>query len=98
MNDKALISLLAAWLALGFVTSAAAQAYPAKTIRIVVPFPAGGGVDATARIVGQKLSEQMGQPVVVDNRPGAAGTIGADFVAKSAPDGYTLLVAGPGAI
>ncbi len=78
--------------------NANAQTYPAKTIRIVVPFPAGGGVDATARIVGQKLAEQMGQPVIVDNRTGAAGTIGADFVAKSAPDGYTLLVAGPGAI
>jgi tripartite-type tricarboxylate transporter receptor subunit TctC len=77
---------------------ALAQSYPAKTLRIVVPFPAGGGVDATARIVGQKLSEQVGQPVIIDNRAGAAGTIGADFVAKSAPDGYTLLVAGPGAI
>ena len=77
---------------------AAAQTYPAKAMRIVVPFPAGGGVDATARTVGQKLAEQLGQPVVIDNRAGAAGTIGADHVAKSAPDGYTLLVAGPGAI
>jgi tripartite-type tricarboxylate transporter receptor subunit TctC len=77
---------------------AAAQAYPAKSIRIVVPFPAGGGVDATARTVGQKLAQQLGQPVVIDNRAGAAGTIGADHVAKSAADGYSLLVAGPGAI
>src|SRR5215218_10205649 len=85
---------LAACLAL----PAAAQNFPTKPLRIVVPFPAGGGVDATARTVGQKLAEQLGQPVVVDNRPGAAGTIGADHVAKSAPDGYTFLVAGPGAI
>ena len=85
--------------ALGVLSMVAnSQSYPAKTIRIVVPFPAGGGVDATARIVGQKLAEQIGQPVIVDNRAGAAGTIGADLVAKSAPDGYTLLVAGPGAI
>jgi tripartite-type tricarboxylate transporter receptor subunit TctC len=77
---------------------AGAQSYPAKALRIVVPFPAGGGVDATARIVGQKLSQQLGQTVTIDNRPGAAGTIGADHVAKAAADGYTLLVAGPGAI
>src|SRR5512147_153861 len=82
----------------GYVLQAAAQPYPAKAVRIVVPFPAGGGVDATARIVAQKLSQQLGQPVTIDNRAGAAGTIGADHVAKSPPDGYTLLVAGPGAI
>ncbi len=78
--------------------NAGAQTWPAKAVRIVVPFPAGGGVDATARIVGQKLAQQFNQTVTIDNRPGAAGTIGADHVAKSAPDGYTLLVAGPGAI
>jgi tripartite-type tricarboxylate transporter receptor subunit TctC len=87
-------------LAIGLLLSGAsiAQQWPAKTVRIVVPFPAGGGVDATARTVGQKLAEQIGWPVVIDNRAGAAGTIGADHVAKSAPDGYTFLVAGPGAI
>ena len=79
-------------------STSSGQAYPAKAIRIVVPFPAGGGVDATARTVGQKLSQQLGQTVTIDNRAGAAGTIGADHVAKSVPDGYTLLVAGPGAI
>ncbi len=82
----------------GCAWHAYAQLYPAKALRIVVPFPAGGGVDTTARIVGQKLSQQLGQTVTIDNRAGAAGTIGADHVAKSAPDGYTLLVAGPGAI
>ena len=65
--------------------------YPAKPIRLVVPFPAGESVDATARLVGQSWSAAVGQPVVVDNRGGAGGTIGSEAVAKSAPDGYTLL-------
>ena len=86
-------------LALTFAThGASAQSYPVKPLRLVVPYPPGGGVDATARTVGQKLSELIGQPVIVDNRGGAAGTIGADHVAKSAPDGYTLLVGGRGPI
>src|SRR6185437_8477281 len=69
----------------------AEQAYPSRPIRLVVPFPAGGPLDAVARAIGQKLSIAWGQPVVVDNRPGAGGNIGADLVAKSAPDGYTIL-------
>src|SRR6185436_2575722 len=93
-ESRTAIAILAAMLTM----SAVAQTFPSKPMRIVVPFPAGGGVDATARTVGQKLAEQLGQPVVVDNRAGAAGTIGADHVAKSAPDGHVLLVAGPGAI
>lgn len=67
-------------------------AYPAKPIRFVVPFAAGGGTDALTRIVGDKLADSMGRPVIVDNRPGAAGAVGADIVAKAAPDGYTLMM------
>lgn len=87
-----------ATLATAYALAAGAQNYPTKPVRIVVPFPAGGGVDLTARTVGQKLTDYLGQQVVIDNRAGAAGTIGAEHVAKSAPDGYTLLVAGPGSV
>jgi len=69
---------------------ASAQPYPSKPIRLVVPFPAGGTTDILARDVGQRLTESWKQPVVVDNRPGAAGNLGTEIVAKSAPDGYTL--------
>lgn len=70
-----------------------AQTYPAKPIRLIVPFPAGGATDILARALSQKLGEKIGQTVVVENRPGAGGTIGADAASKSAPDGYTLLLA-----
>ena len=73
-----------------------AQSYPAKTIRIVVPYPAGGGVDIAGRAIAQQLAANFGVSVIVDNRPGAGGTIGTDHVAKAAPDGYTLLVSGRG--
>ena len=69
-----------------------AQVYPAKPVRLIVPYPAGGGTDFFARTVAVQLSQQMGQQVVVENRPGAATIIGADAVAKSAPDGYTVLL------
>ncbi len=68
-----------------------AQAYPTRPIRLVVPFPPGGSLDVVARAIGQKLGAAWGQPVVIDNRPGAGGNIGADLVAKSAADGYTIL-------
>jgi tripartite-type tricarboxylate transporter receptor subunit TctC len=72
---------------------ALAQGYPAKPVRLVVPFPAGGATDVLARVISQKASEKLGQPIIIDNRPGAGGTIGSDVVAKAAPDGYTLLIA-----
>jgi len=73
-------------------------AYPSRPIRLVVVFPAGGGTDTAARIVGPKLSQRLGQPVIVDNRPGMGGGIGIDYVAKSPPDGYTLVVASSGGL
>lgn len=87
-------------LALGMGGPAAAQAYPTKPIKFVVPYPPGGASDVTARILGQKLSEAYGQPVVIENRPGANGNIALDAVAKSAPDGYTIVMGnvGPNAI
>lgn len=72
--------------------SAAAQTFPSKPIRLVVPYPPGGAVDALARPIGQKMQEQMGQPIIIENRPGANATIGSDHVAKSPPDGHTFLL------
>ena len=79
---------------LGFIAlQASAQPYPNKPIKIVIPYGPGGAPDILGRLIGVKLQTSLGQPVVVENHPGAGGTIGTDFVAKSAPDGYTILVA-----
>jgi len=75
-----------------FSIAAHAQPYPSKPLRMVVPFPAGGTTDIVARLVGQRMSETLGQPVVIENKGGAGGTIGAADVAKSAPDGYSMLM------
>ncbi|MDO9279421.1 MAG: tripartite tricarboxylate transporter substrate binding protein [Polaromonas sp.] len=87
-----LFSLLALSAALALPHVAVAQAFPSKSIRLVVPFGAGGVADLTARTVAQKLSESLGQPVLVDNRPGAGGVVAGDLVAKADPDGHTLLL------
>ena len=84
--------LAATVLAATFMTSAAAQTFPSKPVMLVVPYNPGGALDFVARTLGQALSERLGQPVVVENRPGASGGIGTQFVASSAPDGYTLLM------
>ena len=86
--------LLAAALAvLAVAPCAEAQQYPNRPVRLIVPFAPGGGSDVTGRIIGQKLTERLGQQIVVDNRPGAASMLGTELVARSAPDGYTLLLA-----
>jgi tripartite-type tricarboxylate transporter receptor subunit TctC len=85
-------------LALLFASSAFAQSYPTKPIRLIVPYAAGGTSDILARQIGPKLTEAWNQPVVVENKTGANGNVGADFVAKSAPDGYTLLLTDVGGL
>src|SRR4249919_1560071 len=92
------IRLIALALLSGLATSPAtaqerADAFPTRAIKIVVPFPAGGPSDVLARMIGQKMSEDWGQPVVIENRPGANTVLGAQQVAKAPPDGYTLLMA-----
>ncbi|MCX7275245.1 MAG: tripartite tricarboxylate transporter substrate binding protein [Burkholderiales bacterium] len=96
MNRLRRLAVLSGLLLLG--TPAPAQTWPAKPIRIVVPYPAGGTSDILARAIGPRITEALGQPVVVENRPGATGNIGAEFVARSAPGGYTLLLADIGSL
>lgn len=95
--DRLFVVCMGCWLA-ALGGTAAAQAYPAKSIRVVVPFAPGGATDLTARLVGQKMNDSFKQTVVIDNRPGAGGVIGADIVARAAPDGYTVLLASPAEI
>jgi tripartite-type tricarboxylate transporter receptor subunit TctC len=94
MKRRAALALVTASLAPASIQAAIAAGvdYPVKPIRVIVPYAAGGGTDTTARIIAQKLTGKWGQSVVVDNRPGAAGIVGSDIVAKATPDGYTLLV------
>lgn len=81
-----------------FGAAAIAQSYPAKSIRIIVPYPPGGGTDLAARLIAQNLTESLGKPVIIENRAGANGNIGTDAMAKAAPDGYTLGMATPGPV
>jgi tripartite-type tricarboxylate transporter receptor subunit TctC len=90
--QRRVLTALAAACALAAIAPAHAQSWPTKPVRIVVPFPAGGTTDIVARSLGAELQKMWGQSVVIDNRPGAGGNIGADAVAKSAPDGYTVLM------
>src|SRR4051794_4518246 len=98
LSAKPSMKLLAGLLASALSLAASAQSYPAKPIRVIVPYAAGGTSDILARQIGPKLSEGWGQPVVIENKPGANGNVGADFVAKSAADGYTLLLTDVGGL
>ncbi|MGB8893037.1 MAG: tripartite tricarboxylate transporter substrate binding protein, partial [Pseudolabrys sp.] len=98
MSRFAAAAMAALAIMLATAVSASAADYPTRSITLVVPYPPGGGVDAMARVVAQKLSEAFHQQVVVDNRPGAGGTIGTRAVAQATPDGYTLLLGHTGTI
>ena len=89
---RILTSLVGTWLAAGLAHAQPAPAYPSAPITVVVPFAAGSGTDSVARTVGQKLSERLKQPVLIDNKPGASAQLGAQYVAKAKPDGYTLFM------
>lgn len=91
MNRRQLIVTLAA---ASCASAARAQAYPSTTIRMVVPYSAGGGIDGVARTLAQAMSEELKQPIIIDNKPGAGGMLGAEAVARATPDGYTVLLAG----
>src|SRR5882757_3778436 len=94
-----IITFFAAILCAGCAAVAFGQAYPSKSIRIVAPFAPGGGTDLIARVAAQKMTESLGQQVIVDNRPGAGGVLGAELGAKAPPDGYTFtLIAGSYAV
>ena len=86
------LRLVAAAVALGYTFAAAAQSFPSKPVRLIVPFPPGGGTDVVSRLLGQKLTEIWGHQVIIDNRPGASMMIGHEIGAKAPPDGYTLVM------
>jgi len=90
------IPLAAALMTTGATAQDPAATYPNRPVRIIVPYAAGGGIDVLARLIGQKLSESLGQPVVIENKPGASGELAAEFVKNAAPDGYTLMVTSNG--
>src|SRR5580765_7944240 len=96
MKAIALNLIAAAIGILALTAPAKAQDYPAKPIHLIVGFAAGGGNDIVARVFGQKLSESLGQPVIVENKPGGGAIVATEYVAKSAPDGYTLLMSATG--
>ena len=93
MNSRSMLNAAIAAATMLAAACASGQAYPTKPLRIVVPFSAGGPTDITVRTIAPRLTELLGQSIIVDNRAGATGIIGAELVAKSAPDGYTLLMA-----
>src|SRR5262245_10532784 len=94
MMKRARCALLAALAAIcvGWPIAAGSQSYPSRPVKFIVPFPPGGGSDLMARTLGEKLQQKLGQPFVVENRSGGAGNIGIEFVARSAPDGHTILI------
>ena len=100
MKLPTLVSKVACVIAIAGATALALaqDGYPNKPIKIVVPFSPGGGGDAVVRAISEKLSERLGQPVIIDNRPGASGYIGAQAVASAAPDGYTILMGFDGSL
>jgi tripartite-type tricarboxylate transporter receptor subunit TctC len=86
------VALAAAWVGLMIFPAAAADEFPSKSIHFLVPYPPGGGNDVVARTIAQKLSENIGQPVVIDNKPGGSGMVAGDILSKAAPDGYTIMI------
>jgi tripartite-type tricarboxylate transporter receptor subunit TctC len=98
MKQRIICTAIAALLVMLAPAVRAQDAYPSRPVTIVVPFPPAGGADILARLIGQKLNEKWGQPIIVDNKPGAAGVIGASSVGRANPDGYTLLMAASGAV
>src|SRR6267154_372912 len=93
------VHVAATWLlCMGTALAQVPGAYPSKVVRFIAPFPPGGSSDVLCRLLGQKLADNLGQPVVVENKPGASGSIGHEFVAKQPADGYTLVLSNNGAL